>query len=57
MLCNTVEQFADTRPLTIEIGFGMGDSLLKMAQADPQSNFLGIEVHRPGIGKVLLDVQ
>ena len=31
----------------------MGDSLLKMAQADPQSNFLGIEVHRPGVGKVL----
>ena len=47
------KHFAEPRPLTVEIGFGMGDSLLKMAQADPQSNFLGIEVHRPGIGKLL----
>lgn len=47
------KHFADTRPLTIEIGFGMGDSLLKMAQANPHSNFLGIEVHRPGVGKLL----
>ncbi len=43
------KHFTESRPLTIEIGFGMGDSLLKMAQADPQSNFLGIEVHKPGI--------
>ena len=47
------KHFTESRPLTVEIGFGMGDSLLKMAQADPQSNFLGIEVHRPGIGKLL----
>ena len=47
------KHFTESRPLTVEIGFGMGDSLLKMAQADPQSNFLGIEVHKPGIGKLL----
>ena len=41
------------QPLTVEIGFGMGDSLLKMAQQQPQLNFLGIEVHKPGIGKVM----
>ena len=52
-LLDIKKHFADTRPLTVEIGFGMGDSLLKMAQADPQSNFLGIEVHRPGVGKLL----
>ena len=39
--------------LTVEIGFGMGDSLLEMAQQDPAMNFLGIEVHRPGVGKLL----
>ena len=39
--------------LVVEIGFGMGDSLLEMAQQDPGSNFIGIEVHRPGVGKLL----
>ena len=38
-------------PLTFEIGFGMGDSLVDMALADPERNFVGIEVHEPGIGK------
>ena len=37
----------------VEIGFGMGDSLLQMAQADPASQFIGIEVHRPGVGRLL----
>lgn len=40
----------------VEIGFGMGDSLLEMAAADPQSNFVGIEVHRPGVGRLLSGV-
>ena len=39
--------------LVVEIGFGMGDSLLVMAQQNPESNFIGIEVHRPGVGKLL----
>ena len=39
--------------LLVEIGFGMGDSLLEMARNNPTSNFIGIEVHRPGIGKLL----
>ncbi len=37
----------------VEIGFGMGDSLLQMAQADPAAQFIGIEVHRPGVGRLL----
>ena len=37
----------------VEIGFGMGDSLLQMAIADPNTQFLGIEVHRPGVGRLL----
>ena len=37
----------------VEIGFGMGDSLLRMAQADPAAQFIGIEVHRPGVGRLL----
>lgn len=38
-------------PLTLEIGFGMGDSLIQMAQDEPKRNFVGIEVHEPGIGR------
>jgi tRNA (guanine-N7-)-methyltransferase len=45
--------FPKQGPLTVEIGFGMGDSLLEMAQAEPNANFIGIEVHKPGIGKLL----
>ena len=37
----------------VEIGFGMGDSLLRMAQADPAAQFIGVEVHRPGVGRLL----
>ncbi len=40
-----------SRPLTIEIGFGMGSSLVQMAKAAPERNFLGIEVHIPGIAQ------
>ncbi|PCH61877.1 MAG: tRNA (guanosine(46)-N7)-methyltransferase TrmB [SAR86 cluster bacterium] len=39
--------------IIVEIGFGMGDSLLEMAKQNPQQNYLGIEVHKPGIGKLL----
>ena len=37
----------------LEIGFGDGKSLAAMAQEQPETNFLGIEVHRPGIGSLL----
>ena len=44
---------SNSQPLTLEIGFGMGDSLAQMAEAMPQENFLGIEVHQAGIGRLL----
>lgn len=37
----------------IEIGFGMGTSLCAMAEANPDKNYIGIEVHRPGVGALL----
>jgi tRNA (guanine-N7-)-methyltransferase len=40
-------------PVVLEIGFGMGDSLFEMAQANPDLNFIGVEVHRPGVGHLL----
>lgn len=45
--------FGRPGPRVLEIGFGMGQSLVAMAAAAPQTNFIGIEVHRPGVGKLL----
>lgn len=45
--------FGRVAPTVLEIGFGNGDSLLKMAQSHPDWNFIGIEVHRPGVGHLL----
>lgn len=41
----------------LEIGFGMAQSLLTMAAADPDSQYLGVEVHRPGVGKLLAGIE
>ena len=40
-------------PKVIEIGFGNGASLAEMAKNKPDTDFLGIEVHRPGVGQLL----
>lgn len=45
--------FGRAGPRVLEIGFGMGQSLVIMAAASPATNFIGIEVHRPGVGKLL----
>lgn len=41
----------------LEIGFGMGDSLLQQALQYPENNYLGIEVHRPGIAVLLTQIE
>jgi tRNA (guanine-N7-)-methyltransferase len=46
--------FGRAVPLIVEIGFGSGDSLAKMAAANPDKNYIGIEVHRPGVGHLML---
>lgn len=48
---NTV--FQRDSDVVLEIGFGMGDSLIQMAQENPEQDFIGIEVHRPGVGRLL----
>ncbi len=45
--------FGRSAPLVLEIGFGMGDSLLEMARNEPEKDFIGIEVHPPGVGKLI----
>jgi tRNA (guanine-N7-)-methyltransferase len=52
-----VQLFSNARPVVLEIGFGNGDSLAEMAEQDPGRNWLGIEVHRPGVGHLLLEIE
>lgn len=48
------EVFGQNNPVTLEIGFGMGHSLVEMASNAPERNFIGIEVHEPGVGACLM---
>jgi tRNA (guanine-N7-)-methyltransferase len=43
--------------LNLEIGFGMGKSLAEMAEAAPEQDFIGVEVHLPGVGALLKEVE
>jgi tRNA (guanine-N7-)-methyltransferase len=45
--------FGCAAPVILEIGFGNGEALTAAAAAHPENNYLGIEVHRPGVGSLL----
>ncbi|WP_136248460.1 tRNA (guanosine(46)-N7)-methyltransferase TrmB [Halomonas borealis] len=45
--------FGRRAPVVLEIGFGMGASLIEQAETHPDTDFIGIEVHAPGVGKLL----
>lgn len=49
--------FGNGNPVIVEIGFGNGEATWQMAQAHPAENYLGVEVHRPGIGHLLLKME
>ncbi|MET0045545.1 MAG: tRNA (guanosine(46)-N7)-methyltransferase TrmB [Candidatus Thiodiazotropha sp. 6PLUC3] len=47
--------FNQTQPVTLEIGFGNGETLSQLAETQPEQNFLGVEVHGPGVGHRLAE--
>ncbi len=49
--------FGNDNTVTIEIGFGMGKATSIIASENPDKNYLGLEVHTPGVGKLLGDIQ
>jgi tRNA (guanine-N7-)-methyltransferase len=49
--------FGNKNPLIVEIGFGMGIATAEIAAANPEKNYLGIEVHKPGIGRLLWEIE
>ncbi len=48
--------FGRSAPRVLEIGFGNGDSLVDMAAGNPDTDFLGVEVHEPGVGHCLIRI-
>lgn len=55
--CDLDALFGRSAPRVVEIGFGNGANLTHMAVQRPEADFLGIEVHRPGVGRVLMDIE
>jgi len=49
--------FGNQHPVIAEIGFGNGEATWRMACEHPEQNFIGIEVHPPGIGRLLLALE
>lgn len=47
----------DNTKFMVEIGFGNGKSLAQMAQENPSINYIGIEVHGPGVGAILMEIE
>lgn len=56
-LLDLAANFRRTAPCVLEIGFGNGDALVTMARESPDRNFLGVEVHVPGVGHCLLAIE
>lgn len=56
-LLDMQQVFGRQAPVVFEIGFGNGDSLFSMAQQAPEKDFIGVEVHTPGVGRLLHNAQ
>jgi tRNA (guanine-N7-)-methyltransferase len=56
-VCDFSRHFGNDHPVTVEIGFGMGRATAEIAAANPGNNYLGIEVFRAGIGKLLWEIE
>jgi len=54
---NFARIFGNDNPVTVEIGFGMGLATALIAEENPAKNYVGIEVHRPGIGRLLWEIE
>ena len=54
---NDEEAFGNNHPICLDIGFGNGESLIHIARMHPEINFIGMEVHSPGVGHLLLKIE
>ncbi len=51
------DHFDNTAEVIVEIGFGNGESTWRMAQGETDKNFVGVEVHAPGVGQLLMALE
>lgn len=51
------QPIASSRPLVLEIGSGMGETTAAIAKAHPETDFVAVEVHGPGVGSLLKKIQ
>jgi tRNA (guanine-N7-)-methyltransferase len=51
-----IQSFGNEHPIVAEIGFGMGQATWRIAEANPGLNYLGLEVHTPGVGRLLCEL-
>jgi tRNA (guanine-N7-)-methyltransferase len=51
------DHFERVADVIVEVGFGNGESTWRMAQQEPDKNFIGIEVHEPGVGQLLMALE
>lgn len=56
-IINYTDIFENTAPVTMEIGFGMGTATAIIAAQNPDRNYLGVEVHRAGVGRLLGEIE
>ncbi|MFK8012376.1 MAG: tRNA (guanosine(46)-N7)-methyltransferase TrmB [Marinicellaceae bacterium] len=56
-LFNKLTAFENNNPVCLDVGFGNGESLIHIAQMYPEINFVGIEVHSPGVGHLLINME
>jgi tRNA (guanine-N7-)-methyltransferase len=49
--------FGNANPIVVEIGFGMGEATAIIAENNPGVNYMGIEVHTPGVGRLLMEIE
>ena len=49
--------FGNEAPVTVEVGFGMGQATAEIAQANPNKNYIGIDVYKAGVGRLLSEIE
>ena len=52
-----IELFGHDREIVLEVGFGMGHATAEIAEIFPEKGFIGVEVHLPGVGKLLSEIE
>lgn len=56
-ILNLNTAFAKPQPVVMEIGYGMGEATWQIAKDNPGINYLGVEVHMPGVGKLMARIE